>query len=76
MSGRTIEVRVKAGVKTQSIEKLENEVYKIKTPVAPEKGKANKAVVEILAKYLDVPKSAISLISGQTSSIKKFKITA
>lgn len=41
---------------------------------APEKGKANEAVVELLAERFDVPKSAIALVSGETSRVKKFRI--
>ena len=37
-------------------------------------GRANKAVVELLAKYFEVPKSHVQLISGHTSRHKKFII--
>lgn len=36
----------------------------------PEKGKANKALIELLAKSLRVPKSSISVISGDTGRKK------
>jgi uncharacterized protein YggU (UPF0235/DUF167 family) len=39
---------------------------------APEKGKANKAVAEVLAELLQVAKSAVELLSGATSSQKRF----
>lgn len=37
-------------------------------------GKANKAVIELLAKYFEVPKTSVQLISGRTSRHKRFKI--
>ncbi len=37
-------------------------------------GKANKAVAELLAKYFEVPKSQVRLVSGRTSRHKKFII--
>ncbi|MGE5327809.1 MAG: DUF167 domain-containing protein [Thiobacillus sp.] len=37
-------------------------------------GKANRAVVEMLADYYKVPKTKIQLISGLTSRQKRFKI--
>lgn len=37
-------------------------------------GKANKAVIELLAKHFGVPKSNVQLISGQKSKLKRFKI--
>ncbi len=42
--------------------------------VPPEKGKANKAAIAILAKALKVPKSSISVAMGETSRDKVFKI--
>lgn len=35
-------------------------------------GKANKAVTELLAKYFEVPKSHVQLVSGHASRHKKF----
>jgi len=40
----------------------------------PEDGKANKAVIEALAKYYDIPKSLVELKSGATSKYKVFLI--
>jgi uncharacterized protein len=37
-------------------------------------GKANKAVIELLAEYYDVPKSLIEVVSGQGSKHKIVKI--
>lgn len=37
-------------------------------------GKANRAVVELLADYFGVPKSKVQMISGITSRHKRFKI--
>lgn len=34
-------------------------------------GRANKAIIALIAKNLDIPKSSIHLVSGQTSSIKR-----
>jgi len=42
----------------------------VKVTVPPEKGKANKAVIELLSKALKVPKSRIEIIKGETSRIK------
>jgi uncharacterized protein (TIGR00251 family) len=40
----------------------------------PEKGKANAALVALLAKRLDWPRSAISLESGDTNRLKRLRI--
>jgi uncharacterized protein (TIGR00251 family) len=46
-------------------------MLKIKISAQPEKGKANRSLIEFLAKQLGVKKSAISIISGQTNPIKQ-----
>jgi hypothetical protein len=48
---------------------------KVAVTAVPEKGKANSAIIKVLAKQLGIPKSKISLISGETSKQKKFLIT-
>ncbi|TSJ80699.1 MAG: DUF167 domain-containing protein [Candidatus Cardinium sp.] len=40
----------------------------------PEGGKANKAIIALLAKTLDIAKSNITLVSGATVRRKTFKI--
>jgi len=49
-------------------------MVKIKVAAAPEKGKANKCLLKFLAKQLDVKKSSVSIISGQTSPIKHVQV--
>jgi uncharacterized protein (TIGR00251 family) len=41
----------------------------------PDKGKANKAVIEVVAKAARLPKSAISLIGGETDRHKHLLVT-
>lgn len=43
---------------------------KIRVRAAPDKGAANTAVIKLLAKALGVPKTSLSLISGQTARMK------
>ena len=50
------------------------EWLKSRVTAVPEKGKANKALIELLAKSLRVPKSSISMISGDTSRKKILRI--
>ena len=76
MSDHIITVKVRAKARERSITRAPDGTYKIKTTVAPEKGKANADVVEMLAEHLRVPRSRIQLISGETSPTKRFKIIA
>jgi uncharacterized protein len=49
-------------------------VLKIAVTAPPEDGKANKAVIALLAKRLKLPKSAIEFASGETSRRKTLLI--
>jgi len=47
---------------------------KLAVTVAPEKGKANNAVTELLANTLHIRKSSIRIISGESSRDKRLMI--
>jgi uncharacterized protein (TIGR00251 family) len=48
----------------------------VKVRTQPEKGKANEAVIALLAKSFGLPRSAFSVISGETSRLKTIRIDA
>lgn len=47
---------------------------KVRVSDVPEKGKANKALIAVLAKRLGIAKSAITLVSGDTARQKILRI--
>lgn len=47
---------------------------KIQVMAAPERGRANAAVIEMLAETLDLPRSACRILSGQASPQKTVEI--
>lgn len=47
---------------------------KVRVSLPPEDGKANKALVALLAKALDIPKSSIRIAAGETSRLKTIEI--
>ena len=49
-------------------------VLRVRVSAVPDKGKANAAVVALLAKALDVPKSAVSVVSGETARLKTLAV--
>lgn len=67
-------VKAQPGARKNEVSGERNGRLIVKCTQAPEKGKANDAIIEILAKALGVRKSSISLLSGQTNSEKKFLI--
>ncbi|MBI4239503.1 DUF167 domain-containing protein [Candidatus Uhrbacteria bacterium] len=67
-------VRVTPGAAFQSIEQIDDTHYHVKVTARPHDGKANEAVIKVLAKHFRAPKSAIELCSGRTSRTKVFEI--
>ena len=53
-----------------SVEKLDDTHLSIHVTDAPEKGKANKAVLRILADYFDVTLDKVTITAGYTSKNK------
>ena len=54
---------------------LNYEYLKIKVTKAPEAGKANKAIEVLLARFFDLKKKSVSIVSGHTSSLKVVKLS-
>lgn len=70
----TFKVKVQPGVAKNEIIGVQGDVLKIKINAPPVKGKANKALIDFLAKELGVKKSEIEIVSGHTSRVKKIKV--
>jgi len=47
---------------------------KARVTAVPEKGKANKALIHLIAGSLGIPKSSVSLVSGDTARKKILRI--
>lgn len=55
-------------------DKVDLPIYNISIKEPPLAGRANKAIIEALAKYFDKSPSQIHLVSGQTAKQKVFEI--
>lgn len=71
--GAEIAVRVTPKASRDRIVVEEGQIRVYVTTV-PEDGKANAAVQKLLAKALGIPKSRLTLIRGQTSRDKAFRV--
>lgn len=69
-----IKVKIVPGSSRNKIIGAYNDALKISIAAPPVEGKANKKCIAYLAKYFDVTKSKIEIISGQTSKNKLIKI--
>jgi uncharacterized protein (TIGR00251 family) len=72
--GTILPVRAQPGARRSEIRGEQAGMLKVSVTQAPEKGKANKALVEVLSKALGLRKPQIALISGETSREKRFLV--
>jgi uncharacterized protein (TIGR00251 family) len=74
---RLVKLEVKVFPKSSREELVELDgTFKAYVRAAPEKGKANKAVIELVAKKYKVPKSYVRIILGLTSRNKIVEVLA
>ena len=69
--GVVLRIRAQAGARSNQIRGSQDGALKVAITQVAEKGKANKAILELLAKQLDLRKSQLEIISGETSSQKQ-----
>jgi len=69
-----ISIKTIPNSKKIEIEKLNETNYRIKLNVPATKGKANEKLIEVLSKYLNVPKSSVAIITGSKSRNKTVEI--
>lgn len=74
-AGVILPVRAQPGAKKNALTGEHAGQLKVSVTQAPEKGKANAAILEVLADALNLKRSQIAMISGETSSQKKFLVT-
>jgi len=65
-----IYVKVTPRSSKNEVIKISEGEYRVKVTALPEKGKANKAVIDLLADYFDVPKSSVDIVGGKSTKTK------
>jgi uncharacterized protein len=73
--GCTIAVRVHPGARKSAVTGLHAGAIKISLTTPPTDGRANEALIALLAELLRVPRTRISLVSGATNRSKLLRIT-
>lgn len=69
-----IPLRVSPGASNDSISGEHDGAIKLNVTAVPEKGKANKAVVKLVAKVFKLRKSDLEIVKGETSQDKVLKV--
>ena len=65
-----LRLRVSPGAARAAIVGRHGDAWKVRVTQAPENGRANDAVVRLLAETLDVPRNAVTLVSGHAGREK------
>ena len=69
-----ISIKVQPNSNRNEVVGVVNGVWKIKIAAPPDKGKANKELVDFLSEWLDIKKDRINILRGQTSHNKIVEI--
>jgi len=70
-----IKVKVSAGAARSAISGWQADCLRVRIHAAPERGKANAALIALLASALGLPKSAIRISAGQHTPRKTLEVT-
>ena len=70
-----IRVKVLPGSSRNQVIGKEGDVFKVKLTSPPVERRANKALIELLAKRLRIAKGRIEIISGKSSRLKTVRIS-
>lgn len=71
-----LKIKVKPASKIDEIVREADGNIKVKIKGQPIEGKANKYLIEYLSKVLNLPKSKIVLLKGETNAFKTLEIDA
>ncbi|WP_071795025.1 DUF167 domain-containing protein [Natronohydrobacter thiooxidans] len=74
VSGTTFAIRVSPGARRAGLSRGEDGQLRVVVTAVPEKGRANDAVRRMLAKALGVAPTRLTLLRGQTSRDKLFRL--
>ena len=65
-----LKLRVSPGARRPGIVGRHGDAWKVRVAAPPEDGRANDAVLDLLAGALDVPRACVQLVSGHASRDK------
>jgi uncharacterized protein (TIGR00251 family) len=69
-SNRLLPVKVQPGASRNEVAGFSGGRLQVKIAAPPEKGKANRELIDLLSRLLDVKKSSVSIVKGATGHNK------
>ncbi len=73
-AGATFALRVHPRAHKNAITGIVGDALKLALTAPPLEGKANQACIEFLAEFLNVPRSSVTIVAGQSSRNKVVRI--
>jgi uncharacterized protein len=70
-----LRLRVSPGARRTEIVGRHGDGWKVRVAAAPEGGRANEAVLGLLAERLKLPRSSLSIVSGRSGKEKVVRMT-
>lgn len=67
-------IKAKVHARESKVEKVDDGSLVVHVKEAPEKGKANWAIIELLAEHYGVPTTSVRIVTGRTSTKKLIEI--
>ncbi len=67
-------LKVKTNAKENAVEEGPGGELRVRVKAPPQEGRANEAVIEVLAKHFDVPKSRVAIVGGFKSKTKVVRV--
>jgi uncharacterized protein (TIGR00251 family) len=69
-----VRVRVSPGARRTELVGRHGDAWKVRVAAAPERGRANEAVLDLLSRELELPRRAVSLVSGHAAREKVVRL--
>ena len=70
-----LSIVVKANAKREQVEQIADGSYRVSVNAPPLEGKANDAVIQVLADHFSIPKSTIQIIRGKKGKKKLVELS-
>ncbi len=67
---RTLRVKVKPGARVDELTELDDGTWQARVKAPPVDGKANAAVIALVARHFGVPKASVQIKSGASGRLK------
>ena len=67
-------VHAKPGAKQNALEWMDEDTLTISVTARAEQGKANAAILELLAEELKMPKTSLEIVRGATTRLKQIHV--